>query len=185
MAGCLLCARRFPHITVFNPLQTPLRDYPYFTDAESVCSFSWDYRFCWQLLIKWAFQWSALTLIYLHYPAISWVSAVHLTLYTLQGIKEMYHLLFFKCSWNDNLYLWIKAAPLPTTTQTTESFAFRARGVLRVKLMRSTSPDLLDPSEIIMHFLLGVTQPHSEKEHRGGEGSWGHTTCAEVKPWVL
>lgn len=99
------------------------------------------YRFCWQLFIKWGFQWSDLTLIYLHYPAISWVSIVHLTLYTLQGIKEMYHLLFFKCSWNDNLYLWArKAAPLPTNIKTTESFVFTARGVvLGVEIMSKNS----------------------------------------------
>ena len=100
-AGCLLC-QVLIYVIVFNPLQKPLRGHLYFTDAEVVYPFSCDYRFCWQLFIKWGFQWRDLTLIYLHYPAISWVSVVHLTLYTSQGIKEMHHLLFFKCSWNDN-----------------------------------------------------------------------------------
>lgn len=107
-AGCLLC-QVLTYIIIFNPLQKPLRGHPYFTDAEVVYPFSRDrsHRFCWRLFIKWGFQWRDLTLIYLHYPAISWVSTVYLTLCTLQGIKEMHHLLFFKCSWNDNLYLWV------------------------------------------------------------------------------
>lgn len=109
------------HTSLYSSFAQSYLKQSYFTDAETVYSFSCYYRFRWQLFIKRGFQWSDLMLIYLHYPAISWVSIAHLTLYTLQGIKETYHLLFFKCSWNDNLYLWVgKGCSVSYWNQTTE-----------------------------------------------------------------
>lgn len=143
--GCSLCAKCFTYIIVFNPLHRPLRNWPYFTDAETVYPFACHHRFCWQLFIKKGFQWSDLMLIYLHYPAISWVWIVHLVHCTLQSIKEVCHLLFFKCSWNDNLYLWVgKGGSVTYQNQNTESFVFKAEGVLGVKTMRTTTLDHLD-----------------------------------------
>lgn len=114
-------------------------------------------------------------LIYLHYPAISWVSIGHLTLYTLQAIKETHHLLFFKCSWNDNLYLWVgKGCSVPYWDQTTESLDFWAGWARGVKIMQRTSPSLLDTNEIILFFQasLNPTQKKVTKEERATEFIW-------------
>lgn len=147
---------------------------------QKLYSFSCYYSSRWQLCIKWGFKWSDLMLIYLHNPAISRVSLVHLRLYTLQCIKETDHLLFFTCSWNNHLDLQVGNGccyPLKPNHSIIRLSSWRGPwGQGHERHQSQSSRYWWDHNTCF----LGLTQPNSEKDNHRGEGYEAPTACAKV-----